>query len=267
MEHPRNRPANNANKRLSGPMAGHSANQAPSQVSSQTSSQTSSRKEIIDVDEHVKNTLVILDVNGILVKKNNKHDHGGGWKTGANGHKNGNNNNKRHGPELIETKGAIFEVRDGARVFIQACFENYQVAIWTSGTYTNANPVIEALFTADQKKDLVFRWFRDHTKYDPEYGTNPEIHDYDTIKPLEDIYQCAQFVRKWTAKNVLIIDDTYLKHRFNNQNNCVIVPSEGFINYTNVLTTIAEKIALIATNASSNESSAAIVAEAMDDRC
>ena len=185
-----------------------------------------------------KDVLIILDINGILVRKNNKHDHGGGWKRET-------SHSKKDDSRFIETKGAIFEIREGVRDFISSCFENYSVAIWSSTTFTNANPIIEGLFTADQKANLVFKWFRDHTKFDPDYGTDPEIKDFDTIKSLVDVYQSAMFNRRWTNKNTIIVDDTMRKLRFNPENNCVVVLETNEIDYTEVFARMQKQIALL----------------------
>lgn len=170
--------------------------------------------------------LLVLDINGVLVKKISKHEQGGGWSAAGDVKKHsGKNKRKQSREDVIETKGAVYQVRPGARDFIKHIFEKYHIAIWSSTTYTNISPLIDALFNEDQKHALVFRWIRDRTKWDPEYGTNPEIMDFDTIKPIDEIIQCPTLLRKWKENNILLIDDSKQKLRFNPEKNCLVIPN------------------------------------------
>jgi hypothetical protein len=220
-------------------------NGAPSRTVSYVTTSTAhpvTSQEIIDVEEGKMMYLVVLDINGILVKKNNKHDNGGGWKVNHPHH------NKKHNNDIIETRGAIFEIRPGAREFIRKCFEKYHVAIWSSTTFTNAQPIIDELF--DHKNELVFRWFRDHTEYDPEYGIKADIKDFDTIKTINTIYSNAMFMRKWGPKNTIIIDDSHQKLRFNDEKNYIVIPDVPTINYIDVFNELEKKFTILSSGSS-----------------
>ena len=173
-----------------------------------------------------RDILLVLDINGVFVKKISKHEQGGGWSAAGDSKRHsGKNRRKQSKEDVIETKGAVYQVRPGARNFIRQIFESYHIAIWSSTTYTNVAPLIDALFNEEQKHALVFRWIRDRTKWDPEYGINSEIMDFDTIKPIEEITQCPTLLRKWKEDNILIIDDTKQKLRFNPDKNCLVIPN------------------------------------------
>ena len=152
-----------------------------------------------------KRNLVIIDLDGVICKK---HKKGSGKMP--------------HG--WIDTKSYWIEPRPGAKDFLNECFSLFMVAIWSSTTKPNAQPIVDAFFTDTQQKQLAFIWFRERTRLDPEYGRKSDISDFDTIKDLDDVFSHPFFERKWTPENTHIFDDSPKKMRFNNTNNYTIIP-------------------------------------------
>lgn len=94
-----------------------------------------------------KHILVVLDVNGILAKKNKKKK----W----------------------------FILEDEVKEFISKIQEKYDVAIWSSTTRNNAKIVVSKIFT---KKEPIFEWYREDICIpDPE---RTRENFYETIKNI-----------------------------------------------------------------------------------
>ena len=194
---------------------------------------------------HDSRPLLVLDINGVLVRKLSKCDaqgSGGAWHMSkghhppagrhhppaGRDHQTGRQDQKKSRPTVIETKTAIFEVRPGTYEFLDQCFQEFHVAIWSSTTFTNANVLIDQIFTHEQREALVFKWFRDRTRYDPDYGKDESVKEFDTVKMINDIYDCPAptFQRRWTSGNVLLLDDTQQKMRFNEEKNYLIIAED-----------------------------------------
>ena len=75
------------------------------------------------------------------------------------------------------------------------------------------------------KKYFEFIWCRDRTKLDPDYGKDPDIEKYDTIKMLKDIIDCPDINqdRNYGFHNIIICDDSRMKTRFNPAQNIVTI--------------------------------------------
>lgn len=132
--------------------------------------------------------LVILDVNGILGQKFNSR----------------------------------FILRNGVKKFTRKLLETYDVGIFSSTTYKNGNPVIRDVFG---RKRLVFKWFRDRTKFDPE--CDDEKDSYKTVKYISDVITnpIVNYNRNYNKFNVVIVDDEYSKVRFNDISNVIVYNS------------------------------------------
>lgn len=127
---------------------------------------------------------------------------------------------------IIELARAKVVLRPGYAAFLAHCYEHYSVAFFSSTTYTNANPILEKMLTAEQKQQTVFRWFRDRTRLDPDYGTG-DVAKFDTIKLVKDIIEnpTVNESRVYSYENVLLIDDDLNKVRLNNPKNVMTVGS------------------------------------------
>lgn len=169
-------------------------------------------KERLDLTKRIKkmSRLLLLDINGVLCCKYKKH----------------NDQLSESKCDLLELKSYTVILRPGYREFLNFCYENFTVAFFSSTTYHNANAILEKLLTPEHKSKTLFRWFRDRTRLDPHYGINPEIKKHDTIKKLEDVFNCPLINedRKYGPGNTLLCDDSVQKTRFNEPKNVVIFP-------------------------------------------
>lgn len=128
--------------------------------------------------------------------------------------------------ELLKLKSYTVMLRPGYREFLDFCFEHFTVAFYSSTTYSNANAILNKLLTSKQKNKTLFRWFRDRTQLDPDFGQNPKIMKHDTVKKLVDVFNCPLIneERKFNYDNTLLCDDSEQKTRFNPDKNIVIFP-------------------------------------------
>lgn len=110
--------------------------------------------------------------------------------------------------------------RPGTLAFLRYCQCIVDIAIFSSTTKKNVIPIIEYL----NKENIYFKfvWCRDRTKPDPDYKINPNIKDYDTIKLIYDVIDSFNY---YNISDVLLIDDSYNKIRFNNPKNYILVKS------------------------------------------
>lgn len=175
-----------------------------------------------------RSILLVLDINGTLVRRL------GPGEIQAAPRASGKNppglvpskkeKKKPLAREIIQGKSFTYQVRPGAKEFLRRCFEHFQVAVWSSTTYSNVHPLIESLFTYEQQRQLIFRWDRDRTQLDPDFRSDPAVKDFDTIKPISEIANCPTFLRRWNSRNILLIDDSPRKTRFNDDKNVQIIP-------------------------------------------
>lgn len=147
--------------------------------------------------------LLILDINGLLCCKISKNS-----------------------TNLEVLKLGFYDVilRPYCREFLDYCFDNFTVAFYSSTTYKNANIILDKLLTSTQKSQCLFRWFRDRTRLDPDYGKIKGITPFDTIKLLKDVFENASLNedRRITENNTVICDDSMRKMRFNSSDNVII---------------------------------------------
>lgn len=152
--------------------------------------------------------LLILDINGVLCHNVNKEGREPIFE----------------GSEIIETPRYLSVVRPGCYNFLDHCYQNYNVGFFSSTTYSNAGPILDAILNQDQKKATIFRWFRDRTRLDPDYGKEGITH-FDTVKIIQDVLDCpiVNPRRIYNIKRTLIVDDDLKKLRFNCKENNVLM--------------------------------------------
>lgn len=126
--------------------------------------------------------------------------------------------------ELLELKAYKVIMRPGAREFLEFCYKNFTVGFFSSTTYPNANAILEKLLTSEQKSATAFRWYRDRTHLDPNYGKDSSTTQYDTIKKLSDVFDSPTINadRKYHTGNTILCDDSTTKTRFNNPRNVLM---------------------------------------------
>lgn len=139
--------------------------------------------------------LLILDVNGVLCKI------------------------------TYDDEGILITYREGINEFLEWCFDNYDVGIYSSSDIQTINNVIN-MIDPNMMVKFKFIWDRSRVEYDPNF-----INSHKTIKVLDRIWNnpIINENRTYNKYNTLIVDDCINKLRYNNHKNCLIVPS--FNNY------------------------------------
>jgi len=103
-------------------------------------------------------------------------------------------------------------------------FQKFDVAVFTSCKEHNAMRIIRTIFTSNQISSLKFIWCRDRCKMDPDYRITPTIMAYDTIKMVDDVLSSPIINehRRYNHTNVIMIDDSATKMRFNGEQSIVV---------------------------------------------
>lgn len=137
--------------------------------------------------------------------------------------------------EKVELGKKIIYPRIGIKEFLEYIFENYQVAVFSSTTEKNADPILKYMLSEEQYDKLVFKWFRDRTRLDKNYE---EI--YDTVKVLEDIIDnpIINYNRHIKLEDLLMLDDSPKKMRLNDKKNYLIVESDPEYDMRNLISKI-----------------------------
>ena len=138
--------------------------------------------------------LLVLDVNGLLVARYKKSDKG---KPPP---------NVEHG---VVTKTHIYK-RPFCDAFLQFCFENFHVGIWSSMVESNVHKVLEYIYRSSRRKHQFA--FVMHQRDCTNTGfSNPEKHQQPLfLKDLRNVW--ARFPSgEFNEKNTLLIDDTPYK--------------------------------------------------------
>lgn len=112
------------------------------------------------------------------------------------------------------------EITKYAIDFVKSLQRKYSVAIWTSTTFKNANPAIEYCFK--NLKPPLFEWYRDKT--DPDYHN--ELNPYATIKNISKVREYFPLYQ-----NILIVDDSASKIRFNNPEESLVIEKSEKIDF------------------------------------
>ena len=154
--------------------------------------------------ESSKSSLIILDINGLLVLRLDKR----------------------------------IKRRKGLTEFLAQVFEIADVAIYSSMTKKNLDATLSKIFSPDQLDRIVFIWGREYTKRDPEIGVNKELKNWATIKTLERIKN------KFKYEKYLIIDDSPDKLRFVNPDEVLICPTFDPKEDSDILKELTERIKL-----------------------
>lgn len=112
-----------------------------------------------------------------------------------------------------------------AKDFIKWCLNNFEVGLYSSTTWYNVNTILNGIISKKEKSKLKFIWCRDRCLLHPKYGGNNGIKKHDTIKDLSLIVKnpVINFKREYTMENILAIDDSLEKMRYNPEGSYIIV--------------------------------------------
>ena len=142
--------------------------------------------------------LILLDVNGVMCAKYDPRE-------------------KELECLIINPHYAVV-ARPGIREFVDELSKTYTLGIYSSTKRHNIIKILKFIFgdgicNADGIPYFQFIADRSYTSLHPDFGVNPDIKPFDTIKKLENIWSSPVFNehRKWGPDNTLIIDDDLSK--------------------------------------------------------
>lgn len=124
--------------------------------------------------------------------------------------------------DMLECNSYYIKPRPGYREFMNLCYENYNVAFFSSTNTWNVIPILKFILTENQYNNTKFIWCRDRTRFDP-----CPCNIYDTIKNLNDIYEnpVINTEKLYNNMNTILVDNSIIKTRFNNPKNIIICES------------------------------------------
>ena len=106
--------------------------------------------------------------------------------------------------------------RPHLKEFIEFCFENFRVAVWTSSGEDYADIVVKSVFSENQKLEFVWARSRCVQRFDP------EIYEHYFVKDLRKAKK-----QGFSLDHILMIDDTPKKLMRNYGNLVRVSPFEG----------------------------------------
>jgi len=156
--------------------------------------------------------LVLFDLNGVFFLKVDKHS--------------------VSCDDLVQGLRHDFVLRPGIKNFIlELKARGYTVGIFSSTKFLTFRDVLTAIFGREHVFDVIAD--RTHTTLDPDYGIDPNVKDFATIKDLNRIWNGPLFNEKriWNPQNTLLVDHELAKIRFNPEANILIIPEYTLADY------------------------------------
>lgn len=117
--------------------------------------------------------------------------------------------------------------------------KKYQIAIFTSCKEKNGKLLIDEFF---KNYNFEFTWYRDRCDLDPDFGIDTEVKDFDTIKDINSILLSPLLNRKYQESDILFVDDSYRKMRFNPDESYYLIPSYSGEKSDEELTKLSNKL-------------------------
>lgn len=153
--------------------------------------------------------LILFDVNGVLCFKVREKTELAGLDD----------------QDIIKAASYWMVLRPGIVEILRRLSKEHTLGIFSSTTFKNVNPILSVLEKHGVKFSI--KAYREYTQLDPDFEKNDNIKEFDTVKRLNMIWQHPYFntQRQWNERNTLLIDDSTLKTRFNNDANVLIVES------------------------------------------
>lgn len=153
-------------------------------------------------DRPKKRRLLVLDLNGTLVHRQYKH--------------------AKKKPCLREPDFVIgnFDCykRPGIETFLDFCFQNFDVGVWTSATARNAFPLLKVLFD-DRADDLKFVYTREDC-----IDVKNTDTDHSSTKDMSLVWKNFP---EYSKQDTIVIEDSTDKHVPNTDIVMVIKPYDG----------------------------------------
>ncbi|MBE9042621.1 HAD family hydrolase [Oscillatoriales cyanobacterium LEGE 11467] len=99
-------------------------------------------------------------------------------------------------PECFKVPNYYVYLRPNFKYFIEYCFDNFEVAVWTASSRDYADEIIDRIFPDRHK--LVFLWSNDRCTLKFHWQTG----DYEFIKDLKKVKK-----RGYPLEKILFVDD------------------------------------------------------------
>jgi len=150
--------------------------------------------------EPVKERLIILDLNGILVHRVFEKDRSKDQMNGVNG------------KDCVREGNFIIRKRPGCDEFLDSIFARAEVGIWSSAMKHNVIPMAKYIM-GDHYKDLLFIWDKDDCEKIKAVVEGEQPTFAKNLRTVWDKYPC------FNEDNTIIIDDSEAK-MINNPKAC-----------------------------------------------
>lgn len=173
-----------------------------------------------------RNILLILDLNGTLLYRNKNK----GRRTTASPAPSDESTTDEGTPDPVYVTAASKnpEHRPFLKEFLEYILSNYMVMVWSSAQPHNVKGMVDAVFTPEQKEQLIAIWARDtlgltaqqYTRKSVTLKNLEVIWESDTIKAKVEEHLLAKGVSEEAASqfelnhtNTILIDDSIVKAR------------------------------------------------------
>ena len=122
-------------------------------------------------------------------------------------------------------KASHFVFRPAILDILTTLADQYTIGIYSSTTTLNVEKILAMISPTWRNLFLVVA-DRTVTSLDPDYGIDPIVKSYDTVKKLSNFWEHPVLnpKRQWHSKNTLLIEHDPKKCRFNDPSNVLIIP-------------------------------------------
>lgn len=106
-------------------------------------------------------------------------------------------------------KPQSFRTRPGLQDFLDYCFTNHRVMVWTSTRKANADAIVAKLFSPEQRQSLLAIWTREDFRLSQaDFNARTQV-----FKRLSWVWEHPVLnpAEAWDASNTLLLDDSVLK--------------------------------------------------------
>lgn len=145
--------------------------------------------------------LIVLDLNGLLIERLHKSEF--------------KKKNLSVFADFVTSKNILVFYRPYAKEFLKYVFRAYDVGVWSSMTKKNTFDILENLLTREQRASLKLVLTQENCRHDGEYiGNKPIFYkEFDKLCTLKNL--------RVYKKNIIIIDDSAYKCRYNPPNTSI----------------------------------------------
>lgn len=166
-------------------------------------------REIVEEYIEMSKSLIILDVDDLLVRRAYRFVPDG-----------------ENPDEWIEVGKYYIKKRKNLIQFMDELISrSINIGIWSSSVYQNMDPVLKAIFPKHIHDKILFILDRSYCDLDPDYGINPTIKSYATVKNIDRIISNPVYNRErfFNIGNIIIVDNSLTKLRFNPKENNIVI--------------------------------------------